>query len=348
MGNQSLSLGLEKHFLNPGQSKAFFDLPLEVKTEKMVDDSAIGYDGGKKLTSYVQCTSRIPLQVQITELEIRFAASEAILFGTPAGGVLSSNNLDPFWDDSRRQTVEAFKAECYDLTITMMSGFATQMGLDKDYFTRIHEHKAPGHTLRSIKYPKFDTLPEEGRLPRLSTHTDWGSLTFVFTKQAGLEIQDPQDQWFDVPVVPGGIVVNIGDAISLWTGRTLKSTLHRITWKNLPADQDRYSMAYFSQPNDGQCCSASPPPRARDSLLTTHSHTGAQLNTLTKSGEMVPIPITYGDYYKVRYHLTYGAHTDTKTGAKMLKDIDPAMAKLVHDLGVADAGSLHTNNLVAV
>ena len=137
-----------------------------------------------------------------------------------------------------------------------MSGFAVHMGLDdKDFFTRIHAHKSPGHTLRSIKYPKFDHQPTGGdsssSLPRLSTHTDWGSLTFVFTKQAGLEIQDPEDKcWVKVPIVPEGIIVNIGDALSLWTAKTLKSTLHRITWENLPYDQDRYSMAYFSQPNN--------------------------------------------------------------------------------------------------
>jgi hypothetical protein len=60
------------------------------------------------------------------------------------------------------------------------------------------------------------------------------------------------------------------------------------------------------------------------------------------------VPITYGEYYKVRYRLTYGAHTDTKTGEKMLAEIDPDMAKLVHKLGVADAGGLRSNDLVAV
>lgn len=218
--------------------------------EKMADESAIGYDGGKKFTSSVS-PAFPPSRLRLNSVD-RFAASEAILFGTPAGGVLSSSNLCSWWDENKRQTIETFKAECYDLTMTMMSGFAVRMGLDKDFFTRIHEHKAPGHTLRSIKYPKLDSQPEEGQLPRLSTHTDWGSLTFVFTKQAGLEIQDPEDKWFKVPVVPNGIVVNIGDALSLWTGKTLKSTLHRITWDNLPHDRDRYSMAYFSQPNNSK------------------------------------------------------------------------------------------------
>lgn len=164
---------------------------------------------------------------------------------------MASKNLPAWWDQEKRAEIEKFKAECYDLSITMMSAFARCMNLDKDYFTRIHEHKAPGHTLRCIKYPKLDHQPDS-TLPRLSTHTDWGSLTFVFTKQAGLEIQDPQNRWFQIPVVPNGIVVNIGDALSLWTAKTLKSTLHRITWENLPRDQARHSLAYFSQPNNSK------------------------------------------------------------------------------------------------
>ncbi|KAH8892155.1 Clavaminate synthase-like protein [Thozetella sp. PMI_491] len=284
-------------------SKAFFDLPLEVKTEKMVDETAIGYDGGKKFTS--------------------FAASEAILFGTPAGGVLSSKNLPEWWDHEKRAEIEKFKAECYDLSITMMSGFAKNMGLDEEYFTRIHQHKAPGHTLRCIKYPQLEEQPDS-RQPRLSTHTDWGSLTFVFTKQAGLEIQDPNNDWFHIPVVPDGIVVNIGDALSLWTGKTLKSTLHRITWDNLPRNQDRYSLAYFSQPNN-------------DALL----------QSIMDAGKSVGTKLTYEDYYNVRYRLTYGAHSDTKSGKKMLADVDPAIAKAVHELGVADAGALAFNEIVA-
>lgn len=314
----------------------------------MVDESAIGYDGGKKFTSLDTPQPRVRT---IADLFPRFAASEAFLFGTPAGGVLNSTNLSSWWGEEKRQTIETFKAQCYDLTITMMSGFAVCMGLDKDFFTRIHEHKAPGHTLRLIKYPKLDSRPEEGRLPRLSTHTDWGSLTFVFTKQAGLEIEDPQHNWFQVPVVPDGIVVNIGDALSLWTSKTLKSTLHRITWENLPPNQDRYSMAYFSQPNNSKSQMSTPASRLHITsvpLLRLTPLEGAQLDPLDRPGETASVPITYSDYYKVRYRLTYGAHTDTKTGEKMLEEIDPAMARLVHTLGVADAGGLRSNELVAV
>ena len=40
-------------FLSLTQSRSFFDLPLDIKMEKMMDESAIGYDGGKKFNSYV-------------------------------------------------------------------------------------------------------------------------------------------------------------------------------------------------------------------------------------------------------------------------------------------------------
>ena len=86
-------------------------------------------------------------------------------------------------------------------------------------------------------------------IPRLSEHTDWGSITFVFADRAGLKIRDPNNKWFHIPVVSDDIVVHIGDALSLWTDGGLKSTLHRITRTNLPMNQNRYSIAYSTNPN---------------------------------------------------------------------------------------------------
>lgn len=88
---------------------------------------------------------------------------------------------------------------------------------------------------------------------RLYAHTDWGSLTFVFSAKSGLEVKDTKGNWTHVPVVPGGIVVNVGDALALWTGNMLKSTLHRVTWESVGIDDDRYSIAYFVNPNSGKC-----------------------------------------------------------------------------------------------
>ncbi|KAL4871672.1 hypothetical protein BDV12DRAFT_205981 [Aspergillus spectabilis] len=51
---------------------------------------------------------------------------------------------------------------------------------------------------------------------------------------------------------PCGIIINIGDAISLSTGKQHKSTMHRISWEKIPIDTDRYSIPYFVHPNLGK------------------------------------------------------------------------------------------------
>lgn len=194
-----------------------------------MNEQAVGYDGKNMST---------------------FAASEGISFGLPAGGILGTNNLPSWWDHSKRTEIEAFKLQCYNLSNDLMSCFATELGYEKDLFLKSHLQKEPGNNLKFIKYPRMEEQGDD--IPRLSEHTDWGSLTFVFTNQGGLEIRDPNNMWYQIPVVPNGIVVNIGDALSLWTGKALKSTLHRITWENLPMDKDRYSIAYFTNPNYGK------------------------------------------------------------------------------------------------
>jgi len=167
------------------------------------------------------------------------------------GGVRNTDNLPAWWTPSRRGEIESFKSQCYTLSTCIMTCFAVSLGLPKSFFLSQHSHSAPGNTLKLIKYPCMQERPDE-RIPRLSEHTDWGSFTFVFSKTPGLEVRDPSDRWFHVPVVEGSVVVNIGDALSLWTGKALKSTLHRITWENLPVDKDRYSIAYFVNPNFGE------------------------------------------------------------------------------------------------
>ena len=132
-----------------------------------------------------------------------------------------------------------------------MSCFERQMGLEDGYFRSVHQHKPPGNNLKFLKYPTMDVQPD-ARTPRLYAHTDWGSLTMVFTSSPGLEVRHPKDHsWVHAPVVPNGIVVNVGDALALWTGNRLKSTLHRITWESVSIHSDRYSIVYFVNPNAG-------------------------------------------------------------------------------------------------
>ncbi|KAK4869342.1 hypothetical protein LT330_006342 [Penicillium expansum] len=285
------------------ESKArdFFDLPIDIKSKKILNEDPVGYDGHTATT---------------------FAASEGMSFGLPAGQLSKSDNIHSWWDRERLAETEAFKAQCNDLNLMMLSCFAVHMGLPKDFFEASHSQALPGNTFKLIKYPKMEEQPRD-LIPRLSEHTDWGSLTLLFTESPGLEVRDPSNQWHEVPVIPGAVTVNIGDALSLWTRKQLKSTMHRISWGKLPRDQDRYSMPYFVHPN-----------------LDTNLRLSALPNDA--NGQ----PLKYRDYFKVRLRLTWGS-VEQKDGTKVFGDVDSKTFKYLSTLGVANAGILesHTVNL---
>ncbi|GLA85276.1 hypothetical protein AtubIFM56815_009512 [Aspergillus tubingensis] len=258
-------------------SRNFFNLPMETKCEKVINEDPVGYDGHRATT---------------------FAASEGMSFGLPGNQLTKSTNIHSWWDTAKIEEIESFKSQCNSLTLKILSCFATHMDLPGGFFDASHRQVLPGNTLKFIKYPKMTTKPDV--IPRLSEHTDWGSLTLLFTESPGLEVRDPNNQWHDVPVVPGGVIINIGDALSLWTGKQLKSTMHRISWEKVPMHQDRYSMPYFVHPN-----------------FT------ANLRSLSAPYDSDATQLTYKDYFDVRLRLTYGrigAHTNFDAITILLQD----------------------------
>jgi isopenicillin N synthase-like dioxygenase len=70
-------------------------------------------------------------------------------------------------------------------------------------------------------------------------------------KPGGLEVLDAQGQWRPVPIVPGTLVVNLGDLMAQWTNDRWVSTMHRVV--NPPRDKSmssrRQSLIFFHQPN---------------------------------------------------------------------------------------------------
>ncbi|KAL4804612.1 hypothetical protein BDV18DRAFT_26436 [Aspergillus unguis] len=252
----------------------FFDLPMETKIAKTLNELGVGYDGHKAKG---------------------FAASEGMALGLPAGQLSQCTNLHSWWDGAKLSEVESFKAHCAALTLSILSCYTPHLGLNRDFFEASHNQTLPGNALKLMKYPKIDPGHKPTGPARLSEHSDWGSLTLLFVESAGLEVRDPNNNWHDVPVVSGGIILNIGDVLSLWTGKGLKSTLHRISWEKVPLDKDRFSIPYFAQPN-----------------FETDLHplgVGADADT---AGD----PLLYKDYYRSRIWLNWGSHLDAGPDGK--------------------------------
>ena len=136
------------------------------------------------------------------------------------------------------------------LAQTLMRLFALALDLDERWFDdKIDKHMT---NMSANWYPDQVVPPRPGQL-RIGAHTDYGSLTILKAedKPGGLEVRARDGTWHAVPIVPGTLIVNLGDLMAQWTNDRWVSTLHRVV--NPPRERvgaaARLSVAFFHQPN---------------------------------------------------------------------------------------------------
>jgi isopenicillin N synthase-like dioxygenase len=123
-------------------------------------------------------------------------------------------------------------------------GFALDLGLDPDFFES--KLDKPNATLRLLHYPPVKGPLPEGQLGA-GVHTDYGNVTLLATDAVGgLMVRDRSGRWLDAPVVPGAFICNIGDCLMRWSNDVYVSTPHKVV---SPPGSDRYSVAFFLDPN---------------------------------------------------------------------------------------------------
>ncbi|WMV34551.1 hypothetical protein MTR67_027936 [Solanum verrucosum] len=263
------------------QNKKFFSLPLEDKM-KLVRRNHRGYTPlyAEKLDTSSTSQGDSKESFYIGSLEGKSVVSN--LNQWPAEEVL------PSW----RSTMEDYHRRVLDAGIRLISLIALALDLDEDFFHKAGACDSPNGFLRLLHYPGELQLSEQV-VYGASAHSDYGMLTLLATDgvgglQAQLtglpgEIQPTSDmgrcaspQWVGQSITANGrsrrrkcqnfsaFIVNIGDMMERWTNCLFRSTLHRV----MPTGQERYSMAFFLDPNPDcvveclkSCCSDSSPPR---------------------------------------------------------------------------------------
>ncbi len=100
--------------------------------------------------------------------------------------------------------------------------------------------------MRPIHYPPLTEAETTGSV-RAAAHADINLITLLPAATAiGLEVQDNQGQWHQVPGYKDDLVVNAGDMLQLATQGYYRSTAHRvINPSGEAAKQSRYSMPLF-------------------------------------------------------------------------------------------------------
>ncbi len=234
-------------------SLAFFHLPDAVKDRYEVAAGDPTIRGFYKTASYVAASDDTATAPDLCQLFTTCRLGDPGIATREALGedfeVWSRPNPWPVEIEEFEAVWLEYYAALEVLAADLMRLFALGLGLDEDFFDdKIDDHIT---NLVANYYPPVDEEPLEGQY-RKGPHSDWGTLTVLYQDDTGgLEVLDRHnDQWLDVPVVPGSFVVNIGDLMSVWTNDQWQSTKHRV--RVPPAEKRtvaRVSMPFFHQPN---------------------------------------------------------------------------------------------------
>lgn len=184
--------------------------------------------------------------------------------------------------DGWRAPVQAYFDQTLAIGRRLHRAFALDLDLPEDFFA--DKLDRPQATLRLLHYPVATGADQTRAQPGAGTHTDYGNLTLLATDGvAGLQVRRRDGRWFDVPPLPGAFVCNIGDCLMRWSNGVYQSTPHRV----LPPARERYSIAFFLDPNP-------------DALV-------AAIPSCVPAGQApAHAPITAGEYLRQRFAATYG------------------------------------------
>ena len=172
---------------------------------------------------------------------------------SPPVGIWPDPHGLPGW----RETVQAWFDAMLAVGRRLHHAFALDLGLAETWFDDKLDH--PMATLRLLHYParaaSHDANGSAAGQAGAGTHTDYGNVTLLATDAvAGLQVQRRGGGWLDVPALPDAFVCNIGDCLMRWSNDVYVSTPHRV----LPPERERYSIAFFLDPNADALVSAIP------------------------------------------------------------------------------------------
>ncbi|KAF7586736.1 hypothetical protein BBP40_008396 [Aspergillus hancockii] len=191
---------------------------------------------------------------QLTEDLYNLPTEEKMLYDIDKISEMKSNGYKPVGRNfgglaGQRDGFETY-AIIHLATWTIMESLSSSLGLpETENFNSFHRPTAPSpDIIRLLKYHPQQI--EERGIPH-AAHTDLGSLTFLFTRQPGLQVlSSDSGKWEWVQPKEGHAIVNLGDGMSLLTNGYLRSCLHRVGPLPNKAMPTRYSFAYLVRPEE--------------------------------------------------------------------------------------------------
>ena len=148
----------------------------------------------------------------------------------PASGMPPRRWVSGKDDGDFRIIIENYYEEMDALSMILLKLFALALEQPETFFEDKMDHHMAA--LRLVNYYPIKSPKMKNDVIRAGAHTDYGALTILNARDAGLqvylpEINDkstegntPKLSWQDVPLVPGALIINLGDLMQRWTNGT--------------------------------------------------------------------------------------------------------------------------------
>jgi isopenicillin N synthase-like dioxygenase len=255
------------------ESAAFFARPLEekLKVKQWADEIPRGFSAIEAESVAYSRLNRTPgdLKESFTIGQLEIPNDE--YHRRPEAQSFFAENRWPAGFPGLRTAYSQYFQVMEKVAANVLRIFALALDIREDFFdAEIDRHIS---VLRVLNYPDQPQAPLPGQL-RAGEHSDYGTLTILRHQSeyrpGGLQVQNRAGDWVDVPVVPGSLVINLGDMMQRWTNDRWVSTMHRVV--NPPREQAsnsrRMSLVFFHETNYDtiveclpNCSSAANPPK---------------------------------------------------------------------------------------
>jgi len=151
------------------------------------------------------------------------------------------------WDQHYPADIAAFGRQLDAIGIAIMREVVHCSGIPEGLWDLASGGYTSGGGDAFLNFVHYDTRkPDWGLRP----HTDYGFITILDASAPGLQIEI-DGQFDDVPVLPGHLIINFGEALNFITvhsDRTLGAIVHRVLSQR-SNDPVRHSIVYFANPN---------------------------------------------------------------------------------------------------
>ena len=170
--------------------------------------------------------------------------------------------------------MKSFVHSAHAITTLLLDHLSRHLHLQDPTLESLHCLDAvSGDQVRFLKAPP---QKKDDSRTALGEHTDFGSITVLFNRLGGLQVKLPpgidaldshsensenrneergleksSGRWAFVRPLPFHAIINLGDALTKFSGGILRSNIHRVVAApGLQATHTKFSVVYFARPED--------------------------------------------------------------------------------------------------